>query len=66
MTIPTTEGILVFDISLESLSNTEVTIPTTEGILVFDISLKSLSNTENIYAPDQQIPDPAFVLAMLM
>lgn len=66
MTIPATEGILVFDISLESLSNTEVTIPTTEGILVFDISLKSLSNTENIYAPDQQIPDPAFVLAMLM
>ena len=66
MTIPTTEGILVFDISLESLSNTEVTIPTTEGILVFDVSLKSLSNTENIYAPDQQIPDPAFVLAMLM
>ena len=66
VTIPTIEGVLVFDISLESLSNTEVTILTTEGILVFDISLKSLSNTENIYAPDQQIPDAAFVLSMLM
>ena len=52
MTIPTIEGVLVFDISLESLSNTEVTILTTEGILVFDISLESFSNTEDIFTPN--------------